>query len=52
MTIAVTTIDARRRPPAPLPLERVGELSAYPDALIWLDVTEPTRRNWRRSTRV
>lgn len=42
MSIAVTTIDARRRPLAPLPLERVGELAAHPETLVWLDVTEPT----------
>jgi len=43
MAISVTTIDARRRPLAPLPLERVGELAAHPETLVWLDVTEPTR---------
>ena len=43
MTIEITTIDARRRPPAPLPLERVGELAAHPEALVWIDVTEPSR---------
>ncbi len=43
MAIAVTTIDARRRPLAPLPLERVAELTAHPETLLWLDVTEPTR---------
>ncbi len=42
MAIAVTTIDARGRPLAPLPLERVGELTAHPDTLVWIDVTEPT----------
>jgi magnesium transporter len=43
MSVAVTTIDARRRPLAPLPLERIGELGAHPEALLWVNVTEPSR---------
>ncbi len=43
MAIAVTTIDARRRPHAPLPLERLGELAAHPETPVWLDVIGPTR---------
>ena len=42
MTISVTTIDERRRPLAPLPLERVGELSAHPEVLLWLNVSQPS----------
>jgi magnesium transporter len=42
MAIAVTTVDARRRHLAPLPLERVGELANHPEVLLWLDLVEPT----------
>ena len=42
MAISVTTIDQRRRPLAPLPLERVGELSAHPEVLLWLNVAQPS----------
>ena len=42
MAISVTTIDARRRPLAPLPVQRVGEVGAHPEVLLWLNVTEPS----------
>ena len=42
MPISVTMIGERCKPLAALPLERVGELAAHPDVLLWVDVTQPS----------
>ena len=35
-------VGERCKPLAALPLERVGELAAHPDVLLWVDVTQPS----------